>query len=363
MTFGGIVMAIVASMVVERTERGDDMFMTWLARNAQQILDLDALDLLPEPSAAMPAALQPDPADEGRHAHGAEGSWNESWYFDAVSDDGQLGMYTRIGRVPNQGVALFTASIVGPGRPSIMLVDGGAPLPDIDDDAQVIDIAGLHVEHRCEQPLQRFRVTLTGTGQAHDDASAPLRGEQGSPVVIAFDLVWETAGVPYSWRQATRYEIPCRVTGTIRIGEEEIAFAGPGQRDHSWGARDWFAVDWMWNALHLEDGTHTHAVGVPQMPGYGVGYVQRDGELREIQSVHATEEVAANGLITRAEVVSGPDELAMEIEPVAFGAILLIAPDGRRSHFPRAMCRVRTGDGRAGTGWIEWNRNQRQEQA
>ena len=82
----------------------------------------------------------------------------------------------------------------------------------------------------------------------------------------------------------------------------------------------------MWSAFHLDDGSHTHAVGVPQMPGYGVGYVQRDGELSEIESVHASEEVADNGLITSARVESGPDELALDIEPLAFGALRLEAP-------------------------------------
>jgi hypothetical protein len=115
----------------------------------------------------------------------------------------------------------------------------------------------------------------------------------------------------------------------------------------------------MWSGLHLEDGTHTHAVGVPQMPGFGVGYVQKDGDVSEITSVTATQEVADNGLITSTRIESGPDELVLDVEPLAFGPILLIAPDGRVSHFPRAMCRIRAADGREGTGWVEWNRNQR----
>lgn len=44
--FHGVLMAVGASMLVVRTERGDDMFMTSLARGAQQVLDLDALQLL-----------------------------------------------------------------------------------------------------------------------------------------------------------------------------------------------------------------------------------------------------------------------------------------------------------------------------
>jgi len=79
-------MTVAASMVVVRTERGDDMFMAWLERNAQQVLDLDGLALLPAQGAARPPALRPEPEDEGRHPPGPEQLWNESWYFDAVSD-------------------------------------------------------------------------------------------------------------------------------------------------------------------------------------------------------------------------------------------------------------------------------------
>lgn len=45
-TFAGLVMAVAASMMVERTERGDDMFMTMAHRHARHILDLDAPALL-----------------------------------------------------------------------------------------------------------------------------------------------------------------------------------------------------------------------------------------------------------------------------------------------------------------------------
>ena len=357
-TFLGVVMTVAASMVVVRSDRGDDMFMAWIARNAQQIIDLDALSLLPEPG-AKPPALAPDPADDaGRHTPGPEPTWNESWYFDAVSDDGTLGLYTRLGRVPNQDLCIYTAAIVGPGRPAIMLVNYEAPLPPMDDDAQLIDIDELRADQVCDEPLQQFHVRVIGAAQSHADQSAPLRDEPGEPVEIAMDLVWSTTGAPYLWRQSTRYEVPCRVTGTVRIGDEEISFAGPGQRDHSWGSRDWWANDWMWSAFHLDDGTHTHAVTIPQLPGFAVGYVQRDGAVDEIETGTTTETVADNGLITDAHIVSGPDALELDVTPQAFGALRLVAPDGRVTHFPRAMATVRAEDGRTGTGWIEWNRNQ-----
>jgi hypothetical protein len=360
--FGNLVMAICASMIVQRTDRGDAMFMASVERAAQQAIDLDSVELLPVFDPARPGrppALQPDPDDEGRHEPGPEPLWNESWYFDGVSDDETVGVYVRLGRLPNQNVALYTACVCGPGRPSVMLVDPAAPLPAADDDAQLIDAPHLRAEEVCKQPLERFRVKLSGAAQAHADESAPLRGESGEPVDLELDLIWTTDGVPYAWRQSTRYEIPCRVSGTVRVGSETIEFTGPGQRDHSWAARDWWAVDWMWSGLHLDDGTHLHAVGVPQMPGYGVGYAQRDGSVSEIEAVTATETTADSGLITHARIETGPEELNVDLEPVAFGALRLEAPDGRVSLFPRAMCRITADDGRRGCGWVEWNRVQR----
>ncbi len=44
--FSGFIMAIFASMNVERTERGDEMFAVMAERPARQALDLDSLDLL-----------------------------------------------------------------------------------------------------------------------------------------------------------------------------------------------------------------------------------------------------------------------------------------------------------------------------
>jgi ecdysteroid kinase len=64
-SFFGVMMAIVSSMLVERTDRGDEMFMVMLARHCQHVLDTDALAVLPEPVAGEP--LTPTADDEGPH--------------------------------------------------------------------------------------------------------------------------------------------------------------------------------------------------------------------------------------------------------------------------------------------------------
>ena len=128
--FNGLLLNVAAGIVVVQTERGDRMFEACFTRMCQQVLDLGSLELLPEPDAGSPEPLAPEPADEGTHAPGPEPLWNESWYFDGVSDDGSLGVYTRTGRVPNQDACLYTTCICGPGRPTIMLTEASAPLPE-----------------------------------------------------------------------------------------------------------------------------------------------------------------------------------------------------------------------------------------
>ncbi len=78
-SFLGIVMTVGPAVLVERTDRGDEMFLASLSRYAQQ---------------------------------------NESWYFDAVSEDGRTGVYARLGLHPNLGVSWLTAFVCGPDRPT-----------------------------------------------------------------------------------------------------------------------------------------------------------------------------------------------------------------------------------------------------
>ena len=67
------------------------------------------------------------------------------------------------------------------------------------------------------------------------------------------------------------------MSGSVTVDGREYTLNGvPGQRDHSWGVRDWWSMDWVWSALHLDDGTHVHGVDlrIPGAPPIGIGYAQ-----------------------------------------------------------------------------------------
>jgi hypothetical protein len=190
----------------------------------------------------------------------AEELWNESWYFDFTEADAGVGGWVRVGLVPNQGVAWINALVCGPDLPTVAVVDFHAPLP--------ADIAEVRTEEAAitlsaDEPLRRYRVTMRGRAQAFDEPAGLLHGEQGRSVELTMDLTWESAGIPYQYRVTPRYEIPCRVSGELTAdGRTFTVRAAPGQRDHSWGVRDWWGMDWVWSALHLDDGTHLHGVDI-----------------------------------------------------------------------------------------------------
>jgi hypothetical protein len=348
-SFGGAIMAFASSILVVQTERGDAMFAEMFRRHAQQVLDLDAEALLPKAPAETNHEVVA--ADEARHTPDSEELWNESWYADVVAPDGSVAAYIRLGLYPNLGTAWWHVAVVGPDRPVVVCQRTDLDVPG---DGFAVSTDGVDIALSIDKDLESFTVRGTMTGTRHDAAVDIYDGKPGDPVSIEVDLTWATVGVPYHYGVTTRYEIPCAVTGSVTVDGEQVRLDGPGQRDHSWGVRDWWTFGWCWSAGHLDDGTHTHLTHV-RMEGleFAPGYVQRNGELNPVRSGRVTEEVDPDGFTDHATAFH--DDLVVEIEPIAFGPILLTSPDGRVGRFPRASARFSTADGRTGLGWVEWN--------
>jgi hypothetical protein len=296
-----------------------------------------------------------DPEEERRHQAGDETLWNESYYLDFVDDAGTVAGYVRIGLYPNLGVTWWTAMVVGEGRPVLASVDYGLPLPT--GTAVALATDHLVVELGVAQPLEAMTVQATVPAVAFEDAMAVYDRRPGQPTTVGLDLTWTTDGVPYHYDVTTRYEVPCLVSGEITVGEDRMTVVGQGQRDHSWGVRDWWAFGWCWAAARLDDGTRVHVADI-RIPGQQIalGYVQPSaGGVQTVEGLVVTEELGAGGLPTAARIEIEPGSIDLEIQPIAFGPLVLTAPDGRISRFPRAAARFVASDGRTGTGWIEWN--------
>jgi hypothetical protein len=307
-----------------------------------------------DPAEAVPA----DPGDEGRHVPGPEPLWSESWYLDFFDPERGVGGYVRLGLYPNLGTAWYWACVVGPDRQLVTVIDHEVrvpPAPSLE-----IRTEGLWADYTVETPLDHVTVGVEAFAVGVDDPAEVYRGElRGDRVPLGFDLEWETDGGTYAYPGVTRYEVPCRVHGEVLVGQEQIELDGWGQRDHSWGVRDWWSMSWSWTAGRLDDGTRFHgtAVDIGGTPLYGTGYVQPVGdEMRAITAATHAETVDPDGLPTSGDWHL--DSLDLTISPVAFSPVLLTADDGRVHRFPRAWCEFTAPDGRKGHGWTEWNQPQ-----
>ena len=276
--------------------------------------------------------------EEHRHDPGDEHWWNESWYFDVATED--LGAYVRVGLVPNQGVCWYLLHVVTPTH-TVRIDDKAAPLPT--DDA--LTVHGF--THVGTDGTWRIAGTSTAERLTPEDLFA---GRPGEPVEVAVDLTWRTDGRdPFEYDVTTRYEVPCLVTGTVTVdGQARELLDAAGQRDHSWGVRDWRSSRWCWSAARLADGTRLHVTDVV-FPGFRftTGY---DGGVT-VTDVERTEEVDA--LPRRARLVVAPTGTTVDVTPIAHGPTL-ISDAGETWPFHRCLARFTTADG-DGLGWVEWN--------
>lgn len=295
------------------------------------------------------------PGDEGRHVAGDERLWNESWYFDVADPVTADGAYLRLGLYPNRHQTWLHAVVAGRRRPLTVLFDDRAPL--IGGDGLGLEVTGWRAHLEPDAPLGAWRVRAGGAGQRFADPKDVFRRRRGEPADMELDLTWTGVAPPYHYGLTTRYEVSARVTGTIRVGDEVIAVDAPGQRDHSWGVRDWWAFGWCWSSGTLEDGTAFHLSDIRMGAGAaGFGYVVTpDGTLTPARAVSATEDLDADGVPTAARCTVEPGGLDLTVVPVALAPILFVEDDGREARMSRLLCRFEAADGRVGSGWTEWN--------
>jgi hypothetical protein len=299
--------------------------------------------------------------DEGRHLPGTDLLWGESWYHDFAAADGSYGGYLRLGLYPNQEIAWYWVHLVRRGEPLVVVRDHAVPGPagaSSTDGSTPVEVAsdGVRGSWGPVEPLWKYRITTEGTGVALADPAEAFRGEHGPELPVAVDLTWAGVTAPFPYTATTRFEQSAWVEGDVTIGDERIEVRCPGQRDHSWGVRDWWLFGWVWCSGRLDDGTWWHSARsiVPKIDIFQTGYVVTpDMTLTPVEKVNVAYELDGEQLPVKGEL--GVGDLAMSWTAEMHAPVLLVSPDGKLSRFPRAVCRFETPDGRSGRGWIEFN--------
>lgn len=202
-----------------------------------------------------------DARDEFFHVPGTDEHWSESHYLDVVGDTVQV--HARLGFYPNQDVANVFAYVID-GETIYGIRDESIDPATVH--GTTVDATGLRFELVPGSVGEAWRVRFAGTATRSASASAVVAGE-GDPVDIDCEFVSRATHEPFLYSDGTvwpgdqgvdRYEVATQVEGEVTIDGDEgrsTAFEGPGERDHSWGPRDWTSGEWLWISGGFADGT------------------------------------------------------------------------------------------------------------
>jgi len=256
--------------------------------------------------------------DESTHAPGPHKYWNESFYMNFFDREGDWGGASRIGFLPNQGFA--------DGFLILFLPDGATGFVRTWESSagrrKRIGVEGI--EHECVSPFERWRAKYRGPFFYFEDpavmgdfAQTMLRDlpRKEIELEIEFSALHEVFDFHGSMNRklvppaelaaklrpdyffnhlgpglrkvpllkvmasAQHYEHAGEIKGVIKVDGEEHAFAGFGQRDHSWGVRDMrVPSNWRWFSGQFEDELCFNATTVDVM-GFRAsgGYVFHEG--------------------------------------------------------------------------------------
>ena len=242
-------------------------------------------------------------ADHGTdiiHEFGTDSNWNESFYFNFYDRKEDVCGFMRIGLRPNRGQKSIFCYILAPGG-EVLGKRGKVELLDYE-----LEGHGLRFEKRM--PEKQWRLTFSGA----------MEGTQSQKV--EFDLLFDACNDVFDYRSCAgsdRREIYApilsehieqfgKVKGYLAIGNRRYLIDGLGERDHSWGIRDWHAPKmWIWLTCQFSETVAFNVTKLVRDNGViDAGFIHLDGRNIPIVDVRIDTKYRDDG---------SPQSLAMEI--------------------------------------------------
>jgi len=181
-------------------------------------------------------SMRLDKSDEYLHKPTEELNWRESYYFNWVDLDNKISGFSTIGIVPNQKRREFVFLLFLPDNNEIYYKEPS--LENYNDDINTM-LREKRLEYQLIKPFKKWQINYTSRK-------------------ISFKITFDTRFPTYnfgvdssaSWHQ--HFEASGRIDGTIIFKSgEKVQIKGYGQRDKSWGYRDWHQFD-RWYAGHFQ---------------------------------------------------------------------------------------------------------------
>ena len=175
-------------------------------------------------------------SDEYLHKPTDKLKWRESYYFNWVDLSNKISGFSTIGILPNEMKREFVFLLFLKDKNEIYYTE---PLLDNYDDDINSMLKEKRLEYRLIDPLKKWHINYNSRKLTFD---------------IQFNARFPTYhfGVDSSASWHHHFEASGNIVGNIRFKSgEKIKIKGYGQRDKSWGYRDWHQFD-KWYAGHFQ---------------------------------------------------------------------------------------------------------------
>lgn len=229
----------------------------------------------------MTVAAHFQPADDLLHDISGTPHARESLFWVLPLPDHELAVMAYAWRDGESDTYGRLIAVGGPDVHAPLVLDVADGLELAGDDLDDCVIGGLRI--RQPEPLRAAEI-----GFESDDVTLQARVEA---LHEPFSWHQNPDGCP-PWAATDRYEQSVRTSGTLRLaGREPLEFAGVGHRDHSWGSRDWRALQhWKWMNVTTVDGSVSlHAwESLAYADRHVLGYVNRGGDVTAIRELDVT---------------------------------------------------------------------------
>ncbi len=179
------------------------------------------------------------PQDDFLHPAGERPDWRESYYFNFVDLSAGVSGFTTIGLLPNAKRREFVFVLFYDDTQQAHFLEPDGVLPTSLSEC----LSDGYLSYRPIQPLGEWQIYFNRHG-------------------LSADLVWRARLPPHDFGRGSgtswsgHFEQSCRVIGSISLPDgRSIKVNGLGQRDKSWGSRDWHIEGWF--ALHAQFDTYS----------------------------------------------------------------------------------------------------------
>ncbi|MBO3841562.1 MAG: hypothetical protein FGF48_04005 [Candidatus Brockarchaeota archaeon] len=286
----------------------------------------------------------PHPRDEQNHKPSERKDWRESYYFNFVDLENMVSGFATIGLYPNLSRREFVFAVFHEGERHLYHQEHDSPF-------SLETLECLDDGHLCFQlveALKSWRIVFSG-------------------LELEAEILWTGRFPAFSFGRGSgtswegHFEQSGKVSGVMRIRGFEKNIQGYGQRDKSWGPRQWH-IDY-WYAFHAQFRDFSIGLRMDSVKGVKTvsGGVSTAWGSTPVSSVRVETEYGGEpgtptGAATRVICQDGKEYVVRSklLSPSSFVKFTRRFPGGTTELFEAMAVHRLEESGETGSGLLEW---------